>query len=245
MRSHREHCQRLGWFSSPLCSRLGRASRFIVLLVMVLFGNRSPISTARAEPLISSEVIALALPSREEAQPTRAGAEFCRRLPNECSVSGSEPSSLALIPSVSETLVSINAHVNVAIRPRTDQEHWGIEDRWDYPDDGFGDCEDYQLLKRKLLASAGLPRRAMRMAVVIDEDGAGHAVLMVRTNRGELVLDNKTDAVLPWSETAYTSVKREGETQGKWVSLGGRTSPSVTANPLVLARVVESRLNQN
>jgi predicted transglutaminase-like cysteine proteinase len=40
------------------------------------------------------------------------------------------------------------------------------------------------------------------MAVVIDEDGAGQAVLMVRTNRGELVLDNKTEAVLPWSETA-------------------------------------------
>jgi predicted transglutaminase-like cysteine proteinase len=44
----------------------------------------------------------------------------------------------------------------MAIRPLTDQEHWGIEDRWDYPDDGYGDCEDYQLLKRKLLASAGL-----------------------------------------------------------------------------------------
>jgi predicted transglutaminase-like cysteine proteinase len=179
---------------------------------------------------VSPEVIALALTSGEEVQPTRAGAEFCQRLPDECSVSGSEPSFLVLTPRVWETLFSVNAHVNMAIRPRTDQEHWGIEDRWDYPDDGYGDCEDYQLVKRKLLAAAGLPRRAMRMAVVIDEDGAGHAVLIVRTSRGELVLDNQTDAVLPWSETAYTYVKRESETDGKWVSLGGRTSPVGTGN---------------
>jgi predicted transglutaminase-like cysteine proteinase len=69
----------------------------------------------------------------------------------------------------------------------TDEEHWGISDRWDLPADGFGDCEDYQLLKRRLLAEAGLPRRAMRMTVVVDETGDGHAVLMVRTDRGDVV----------------------------------------------------------
>ena len=60
----------------------------------------------------------------------------------------------------------------------SDRDHWGVADRWDYPDDGAGDCEDIQLLKRKLLSAAGLPRRALRMTVVYDEHQTGHAVLM-------------------------------------------------------------------
>jgi predicted transglutaminase-like cysteine proteinase len=108
--------------------------------------------------------------------------------------------------------------------------HWGVEDRWDYPDDGFGDCEDYQLLKRRLLVQAGLPRRAMRMTVVIGDGGTGHAVMIARTDRGDFVLDNKRDAVLPWTETGYIYVKQEGVDGFAWASLGGRVSPIATAN---------------
>jgi predicted transglutaminase-like cysteine proteinase len=53
---------------------------------------------------------------------------------------------------------------------------------------------------------------------------------MIRTNRGDLVLDNKHGAVLPWHETGYVYVKREGQSGTGWVSLGGATSPVVTAN---------------
>src|SRR4051812_13095261 len=72
----------------------------------------------------------------------------------------------------------------------TDSDHWGVEDRWELPTDGHGDCEDYQLLKRKLLAEAGLPRRALRMTVVVDDaTGQGHAVLTVRTSGDDLILE--------------------------------------------------------
>ncbi|MEE8629514.1 MULTISPECIES: transglutaminase-like cysteine peptidase, partial [Methylobacterium] len=117
-----------------------------------------------------------------------------------------------------------------SLRAVTDQEHWGVPDRWDLAEDGSGDCEDFQLLKRKLLAQAGLPRRAMRMTVVIDDKGEGHAVLMLRTDRGDLVLDNKTSAVLPWHKTGYTYIKREADESMRWVSLGRAVSPVVTAN---------------
>ena len=70
----------------------------------------------------------------------------------------------------------------------------------------------------------------MRMTVVIDQDGAGHAVLMVRTDRGDFVLDNKQDAVLPWKRTGYVYVKREGAQGREWVSLGRWTDPIRTAN---------------
>jgi predicted transglutaminase-like cysteine proteinase len=87
------------------------------------------------------------------------------------------------------------------------------------PTDGIGDCEDYQLLKRKLLVEAGLPRRAMRMTVVIDDIGEGHAVLTVRTDAGDLILDNKVDAVMSWHEVNYEFIKRESSRLAGWLFL--------------------------
>jgi predicted transglutaminase-like cysteine proteinase len=165
-----------------------------------------------------------------EARPVAAWSEWCRRNPGDCAVNPAEAATIALTPQAWRTIVSVNRTVNRKIEPMTDQEHWGVVDSWDLPTDGFGDCEDYQLLKRRLLVEAGIPRRALRMTVVIDEKGEGHAVLMVRTDRGDYVLDNKIDAVLPWHQTGYVYVKREGHDSTHWVSLGGARSPTVTAN---------------
>src|ERR1700710_3154241 len=104
---------------------------------------------------------------------------------------------LASLPA-GERVVSGNGGVNKGVEPMTDQDHLHVADRWDLAEDGIGDCEDFQLLKRHLLAEAGLPRRAMRMTVVIDEKGEGHAGLTLITDRGDLVLDTKTSAILPW-----------------------------------------------
>jgi predicted transglutaminase-like cysteine proteinase len=165
-----------------------------------------------------------------EARPILAWTDFCRSYPNECAFDRAEPARIALNPAVWSTIVSVNRRVNRQIRPVTDQEHWGRPDRWDLAEDGSGDCEDFQLLKRRLLAESGLPRRAMRMTVVIDEKGEGHAVLTLITDRGDYVLDNKTSAVTAWHETGYVFIKREGQDALAWVSLGGASSPVTTAN---------------
>ncbi len=165
-----------------------------------------------------------------EARPILAWTEFCRANPAECGFDRSEPARIALTPAIWNTIVSVNRRVNRQIRPVTDQEHWGRPDLWDLAQDGSGDCEDFQLLKRRLLAEAGLPRRAMRMTVVIDEKGEGHAVLTLLTDRGDYVLDNKTSAVTAWHETGYVFIKREGQDALAWVSLGGASSPITTAN---------------
>jgi predicted transglutaminase-like cysteine proteinase len=123
-----------------------------------------------------------------------------------------------------KTIVAINRHVNATVKPREDLDHWGVVDRWDYPDDGYGDCEDYQLLKRRLLVEAGLPRRALRMVVVLDELGQGHAVLAARTDQGDFILDNKRNAVLPWHRTGYVYLKSEGDKSLAWVALGNQVA---------------------
>ena len=188
-------------------------------------------STAQAQTLASLPTGTSSAVTTGEARPLLAWIEFCRREARECAVDQAEPSAIVLTPRIWQTIVSVNRKVNVEIEAVTDQDHWAVADRWDLAEDGSGDCEDFQLLKRKLLAEAGLPRRAMRITVVIDEKREGHAVLMIRTDRGDFILDNKTNAVLPWHDTGYIYVKREGQDGPTWVSLGGATSPTATANP--------------
>jgi predicted transglutaminase-like cysteine proteinase len=170
------------------------------------------------------------LPTTAVARSTPAWTEFCQRVPTECSLDLSEPATIRLTRETWNIIQAVNNRVNASVIPLSDQDHWGIPDRWDLPMDGYGDCEDIQLLKRKLLAERGLPRRAMRMTVVIDRLGDGHAVLLVRTDRGDFILDNKTDAILPWDRTGYVFAKREDHDSAAWVSLGWAASPVATAN---------------
>src|SRR5918997_4190010 len=112
--------------------------------------------------------------------------KLCERLPDECEVDTTEPATIALNVKTWQAIVSVNRRVNTTVRPLTDQDHWGVPDSWDFPTDGAGDCEDYQLQKRKLLVEAGLPPPAMRLTVVIHEKRQGHSVMMVGTKPGDL-----------------------------------------------------------
>jgi predicted transglutaminase-like cysteine proteinase len=103
-------------------------------------------------------------------------------------------------------------------------------EHWSYPDDGYGDCDNYVLLKRKMLIEAGWPREALLITVVRDRNGDGHAVLTVKSSKGEFILDNQTQDILLWFETGYQFVKRQSQTDpNTWVSLGDLRSTAVTA----------------
>ena len=147
--------------------------------------------------------------------------EFCTEHKSECATKASTPRDVVLTPKAWTDLIQVNNWVNEKIKPITDLEHWGVVERWNYPDDGYGDCEDYVLLKRRMLIKAGWPREALLITVVRDKKGEGHAVLTVKTNKGEFILDNQEAEVLPWTKTGYRFVKRQSQQdQNMWVSLG-------------------------
>jgi predicted transglutaminase-like cysteine proteinase len=89
------------------------------------------------------------------------------------------PQDRALSPTGWRDLVRINNWINETIKPLTDLQHWGVIERWSYPDDGYGDCEDYALLKRRMLIEAGWPREALLLTLVRGADGEGHAMAVV------------------------------------------------------------------
>ncbi len=155
--------------------------------------------------------------------------DFCRRYAGECE---SGPAGAARIELTSvnwKTVEEINRKVNHEIEPITDKDHWGVVDQWDLPIDGKGDCEDYALLKRKLLIAAGLPRQALLMTVVRDLQGEGHAVLTLVSDRGDIILDNMTDEIVAWRSTGYRFVKRQSQADPNvWMSLRGTDVPVVS-----------------
>ena len=156
--------------------------------------------------------------------------EFCADNRRECDTRPMEARDVVLTQTAWRDLVRINRWVNTRVKPLTDMEHWGVIERWSYPDDGYGDCEDYVLLKRKMLIQAGWPRQALLVTVVRDNRGDGHAVLTVKTDKGEFILDNQNEEILLWSETNYRFVKRQSQTDPNvWIALGDPRPAASTA----------------
>jgi predicted transglutaminase-like cysteine proteinase len=167
----------------------------------------------------------------EPTRPPIGWVEFCIEYKPECKTQPSAPRDVVLTQKAWADIVKVNAWVNQAIKPITDLEHWGVIERWNYPDDGYGDCEDYVLLKRRMLIQAGWPREALLITVVRDKNDDGHAVLTVKTDHGEFILDNQEPQVLPWNKTGYRFMKRQSQSDPNlWVSLGEpRAAPATVS----------------
>jgi predicted transglutaminase-like cysteine proteinase len=167
----------------------------------------------------------------EQARPPIGWVQFCADRPHECDVVPTEARDVVLSARAWKELVRINNKVNETVKPMTDLDHYGVVEKWTYPDDGYGDCEDYVLLKRRMLMDSGWPREALLITVVRDGKGDGHAVLTVKTDRGEFILDNQNAAVVPWYESGYRFVKRQSQSNPNvWISLGDQSRATATAS---------------
>jgi len=145
---------------------------------------------------------------------------FCREHQAECRPGRRFADRIQLTAEKFQEIEEVNGAVNTAVAPITDFELYGKPEVWTYPAANKGDCEDYVLLKRRMLVQRGFPESTLLITVVRDENNEGHAVLTVRTDGGDFVLDNKRRDVVRWAETPYTFVKRQSEKNPLvWISL--------------------------
>jgi len=156
---------------------------------------------------------------------------LCRRDPAQCRVEpGATAAPAALDLPLMRLVAGINRDVNRSIAPESDQTLYGVEERWTLPTLSRGDCEDYALLKRRRLHDAGVPYGDLLMTVVRKRDGTGHAVLTLRTQAGDFVLDNLDDRVRPWAEVPYRFIKRQSSADpARWVEIETDAEPIVSA----------------
>ncbi|MFM8647050.1 MAG: transglutaminase-like cysteine peptidase, partial [Methylocystis sp.] len=67
---------------------------------------------------------------------------------------------------------------------------------------------------------SGFPKSALLLTVVKEQNGDGHSVLTLKTDRGDYVLDNLNNQVKPWNKTNYRFVKRQSQSSPNiWVAI--------------------------
>ena len=198
---------------------------YVLMSVAPAFAGRPLLDHDIRLPKITTATISLGV-----AKAPWGWVDFCERHKGECDRQFTNSEPIRLSPNTWSMIEQVNGEVNSSIHEADDLEIYGVEERWEYPDSGLGDCEDFALLKRKKLASLGLPIQALLMTVVTDENGMGHAILTVQTNRGDFVLDNRTNSILAWQNTNYAFVKRQSsENPNIWVRIGIPNAPALTA----------------
>lgn len=139
---------------------------------------------------------------------------FCSAQPGLCASTGGG-SKVELTDARLAELKGVNTGVNRRIREVNDIQSVGVEDRWGLPTN-VGDCEDFAILKKKELMQQGWPASALLLTVV-TVGGEGHVVLTARTDRGDFVLDNRTNSLRDWTRVPYRFFARQSQSaHGKW-----------------------------
>ena len=192
-------------------------------------------SSLRTRAVFAAVAVMIAAPAAAAAGMATGGLtsqpighyEFCKTHVSECSIRSVDRGPEMMTGAKWKLITRVNASVNKAIKPLNDIDIYGKDEVWAYPDT-VGDCEDYVLLKRRMLAENGLSLSNLLITVVRKPDGEGHAVLTVRTDKGDFILDNLAETVKPWNETPYRFLKRQAsEHTGRWVTIRGESAPLV------------------
>ena len=118
-----------------------------------------------------------------------------------------------------QELVKVQSEVNADVRYKTDIELYGKFEFWEIAD-GEGDCEDSALVKREKLLGLEWDKDDLALATCWTETNAYHAVLVVHTDKGDYVLDNRYPRVMAWKVLPYKWDKiQDGK---KWRSIGDK-----------------------
>ncbi|MEQ1768734.1 MAG: transglutaminase-like cysteine peptidase [Devosia sp.] len=136
---------------------------------------------------------------------------LCLKHPEQCKSGGA--SKVSASEDILATLKRVNSKVNKSIKPQHDRAG---ADVWSASTTSVGDCEDYALAKRRALINAGLPASSLRLAYVKTRSGLDHAVLLVKTSKGTLVLDNNTSAIRPLSQSGLRVISMQGANPLDW-----------------------------
>ena len=193
-------------------------------------GAIAPLSSPEASPVsaLASAIAphADAMPDSLIAADVPAGfISFCMRFPGQCQKPDDAPSTIALTSATWLTLEQVNNSVNRTMIPMNDKVHYGRAEYWNIPTDGYGDCEDYALTKRKALLDAGFSEPALRIALVLTRKQELHAVLTVTTDQGDYVLDNLRHDIVGWDQAGYQWIERQDPDKAwGWVALGKSTN---------------------
>jgi len=156
------------------------------------------------------------LPLKRAAAAPEGATSLCRTYDWACAgATNAAPAGADVV----KLAAQVNRAANAAIRPITDQKQYAVAERWSLPSQRGGDCEDYALFKKHALIKAGISPDRLLIAAVLDRKRQVHAVLILRSDLGDFVLDNMTNRVLGWDKTGYTFLRMQDPRRpSQWVA---------------------------
>lgn len=149
----------------------------------------------------SAGLASSALVLGRDVTPPAGYSQACPRIEGLCDET--TPARVIMDNSKWAQLTAIDDAVNRETVAMSDKSNWQQLDYWALPRQGLGDCEDFALEKRRLLIKAEWPKGALSIAYVQTWDKSHHAVLVVATNEGDLILDNLNWRIVPWDHAPY------------------------------------------
>jgi len=184
---------------------------------MAKFFSPSLSTIAFAVACTSAALAAAPMPSGAATKPPPGFLSFCMREPAQCS--DDSGTALPLTPATRALITAVNHDVNRSTRWVEDsftderQEHFG------FVRNGRGECEDIAITKRAKLHSAGIPLHDLRIAIARNPRGELHAVLLVLTDKGDLVLDSPDTNIHDWHDARLTWLKRQDGSAMGWQTI--------------------------
>lgn len=183
-------------------------------------GNKSTSAPQNAVPKFNLKDSALFFQFRNVSAGLEGYSDYCKRpegekLPADCMAKSKNMQVVILqdrkTDATYQDMLKINIDENAAVSPKSDLEKYGELEHWAMPKflknkGQEGDCEDYVLLKIHALKKIGVPLSAMTIVHVVA-NGEGHAVLAVRTTKGDLIFDNLNNEIKTPQETGYKFIQ--------------------------------------
>lgn len=180
-----------------------------IFSTLLLF-SLAAVLPAHAEPMRTSVI----------RSPPLGYVQFCKEWPDECKTSDKPFAPVVMTKDKWNELLTVNLQVNDRIAEYAEAEgldEWRlISQKEAYP---FGDCEEFVLLKRKMLIDRGWHPGGLLITTgwrTLNGKQEGHAVLTVRTAKEDYILDNVTSEILPWRQTPHEYVRRQEELNPNW-----------------------------
>lgn len=101
---------------------------------------------------------------------------------------------------------AVNGKVNRRLTYKTDLELYQLPDFWTRAT-SQGDCDDYAVTKAMMLLDEGFPIENMRLATCWVETGEYHAILIVRVEDGDWIMDNRNHFIVRLEDTSRPPYK--------------------------------------
>lgn len=197
-----------------MAKRTGRLVKTLAVAVGMAASIATTASAVQLGGLAKNPVTARPGQFMSTSRPTIAPiafAKFCDNAADQCVRIG-DRDTIELTKQKRTELQRINSEINTAIvyvGELDGQDEWKLNP-------ASGDCDDYAVTKRQRLLRAGWPSGALRIATARTPSGIGHAVLVISTTQGDLVLDNRTNVVKPWKAVDL-----------KWIKIQSHENPRV------------------